>query len=261
MPRVRSDGTKWFVAAHSMWSHDSSQGDAILATVPPAGPPAPAFNPTPVAGGSGDLDIAYSGSKYLLVWRMNSLANANNYIAGRIMNADGTFPPGYFTIAEAPGRQLRPTAAWDGSTFVVAWDDQRNQQSFFDARTDVYAARVSESGTVLDLQGFPIQNGPDGEATPAILSTPDGVSYVASTRFVTAPPLDSYRVGLTVLGLESIPGDLDGDGAVGITDFLALLAAWGPCADPCPPSACPADLDGDCTVGISDFLALLANWS
>jgi hypothetical protein len=177
------------------------------------------------------------------------------------MNADGTFPPGYFTIAEAPGRQLRPTAAWDGSTFVVAWDDQRNQQSFFDARTDVYAARVSESGTVLDLQGFPIQNGPDGEATPAILSTPDGVSYVASTRFVTAPPLDSYRVGLTVLGLESIPGDLDGDGAVGITDFLALLAAWGPCADPCPPSACPADLDGDCTVGISDFLALLANWS
>ncbi len=59
---------------------------------------------------------------------------------------------------------------------------------------------------------------------------------------------------------EAIPGDLDGDGLVGITDFLLLLAAWGPCPEPCPPS-CAADLDGDCTVGITDFLALLANWS
>jgi hypothetical protein len=55
-------------------------------------------------------------------------------------------------------------------------------------------------------------------------------------------------------------GDIDGDGIVGISDFLTLLAAWGPCADPCPP-ACAADLDGDCTVEIADFLLLIANWS
>ena len=61
------------------------------------------------------------------------------------------------------------------------------------------------------------------------------------------------------LGVVSIPGDLDGDGHVTISDFLALLGAWGPCADPCPPS-CAGDLDGDCLVGIADFLALLANW-
>ncbi|MHC4218550.1 MAG: right-handed parallel beta-helix repeat-containing protein [Planctomycetota bacterium] len=50
---------------------------------------------------------------------------------------------------------------------------------------------------------------------------------------------------------------LDGDGEVGVTDVLALLAAWGPCPD-C--GDCVADLDGDCTVGITDFLILLANW-
>ncbi len=55
------------------------------------------------------------------------------------------------------------------------------------------------------------------------------------------------------------PGDLDEDGVVGITDFLALLAAWGPCPDPCPPH-CFADVNTDCTVGINDFLTLLANW-
>ncbi len=55
------------------------------------------------------------------------------------------------------------------------------------------------------------------------------------------------------------PGDLDGDCQVGIKDFLMLLALWGPCPNPCPPS-CVGDLDGDCTVGIIDFLMLLANW-
>ncbi len=59
----------------------------------------------------------------------------------------------------------------------------------------------------------------------------------------------------------SILGDLDGDGTVGIIDFLTLLAVWGPCADCGTPQACPADLDGDCSVGINDLLGLLANWS
>jgi hypothetical protein len=54
-------------------------------------------------------------------------------------------------------------------------------------------------------------------------------------------------------------GDLDCDGEVGVLDFLSLLAEWGPCPDPCPPS-CAADLDGDCAVGVIDFLALLADW-
>ena len=54
-----------------------------------------------------------------------------------------------------------------------------------------------------------------------------------------------------------IPGDIDGDGAIGLSDLLILLASWGPCAD-C--GDCPADLDGDCTVGLSDLLILLANW-
>lgn len=56
-----------------------------------------------------------------------------------------------------------------------------------------------------------------------------------------------------------VPGDLDGDGVVGIADLLALLSAWGPCPLRCPPS-CSGDLDGDCAVGIADLLALLGNW-
>ena len=48
--------------------------------------------------------------------------------------------------------------------------------------------------------------------------------------------------------------DLDGNGDVGASDLLALLASWGPCEE------CTADLDGNGDVGASDLLALLAGW-
>ncbi|MHC4414563.1 MAG: beta-propeller fold lactonase family protein [Planctomycetota bacterium] len=54
------------------------------------------------------------------------------------------------------------------------------------------------------------------------------------------------------------PGDLNGDGTVGISDLLILLGSWGPCPPPSDP--CPADLNGDGFVGIADLLMLLANW-
>ena len=40
--------------------------------------------------------------------------------------------------------------------------------------------------------------------------------------------------------------------------LLALLAAWGACED--PPEPCPADVNGDGAVDVTDLLILLANW-
>ncbi len=54
-----------------------------------------------------------------------------------------------------------------------------------------------------------------------------------------------------------VPGDLTGDGSVGVPDLLILLGTWGTCADP---SECLADLDKNDAVGVSDLLILLANW-
>lgn len=50
------------------------------------------------------------------------------------------------------------------------------------------------------------------------------------------------------------PGDIDGNRSVGVTDLLALLAAWG------PNPGHPADLDGDGSVGVTDLLIVLAQW-
>ena len=70
---------------------------------------------------------------------------------------------------------------------------------------------------------------------------------------VTEAGIDDFVVTTLCAG-GGCPADLDGDGTVGITDFLQLLSAWG------PNPGHPADLDGDGTVGITDFLQLLASW-
>ncbi len=250
LPRVRSDESRWLVTAHSMWSHNSTQSDALLTTLGAAGGPTPANNPTPYSGGTGDLDVAFSGSKYLLVWRMNTLSAADNYVAGRIMHEDGTFGPD-FTIAQAAGRQLRPTVAWDGATFIVAWEDQRNQSSFFDARTDVYAARVSESGVVLDNPAFAVAAGPQGDADPAIVSS-DGVTFIASSRFTVNGTYDSYRVGITRLGDAACAADFDGNGTRDVADVFAFLAAWF--------AGEPAAYEFGGTPGVPAIFAFLTAW-
>lgn len=251
LPRVQSDESQWLVTAHAMWSHNSSQGDVLLTRLAATGNPTPANNPTPYAGGTGDLDIAFSGSKYLLVWRMNTLSAADNYVAGRIMHEDGTLGPD-FTIAQAAGRQLRPTVAWDGTNFIVAWEDQRNLASFFDARTDIYAARVSETGVVLDTPAFAVVAGPQGDADASIVSS-NGLTFVASSRFTVDGTYDSYRIGITRLGDAPCGADFDGNGVVGVPDIFSFLSAWFA-------GDASADVDGTPGIGVPDIFAFLSLW-
>jgi hypothetical protein len=84
---------------------------------------------------------------------------------------------------------------------------------------------------------------------PGFIPVPDETDIDGDQRVVA---------GRVDLGADEVrrPADIDGDGVVGINDFLALLAAWGPCGDACGPQ----DIDGDGEVGITDVLILLADW-
>ncbi len=53
---------------------------------------------------------------------------------------------------------------------------------------------------------------------------------------------------------SGVPGDVNGDGVVGIDDLLDVLASFGPC--PC----CPTDLNGDGAVTVDDLLTLIGAW-
>lgn len=123
--------------------------------------------------------------------------------------------------------------------------------SFFDTRLIVY-----------DDQGCPPLDGD-------LVACDDDFCGVGSgsqvTVQVTAGQTLLLRVGgfnqsgsgtltITCDGPVPCPSDVEGDGTVGITDFLATLAQWG---DVCP---CTADINGDGMVGIIDFLQVLSDW-
>jgi hypothetical protein len=98
-------------------------------------------------------------------------------------------------------------------------------------------------------------------------AVPDGVTtdLDGNPRFVDDPGTvdtgsgDPPIVDMGAYEFQGLPcpWDLNGNGFVGILDFLVLLFSWGPCDDP---GNCPADFDGNGFVGVMDFLDLLCHW-
>ena len=120
----------------------------------------------------------------------------------------------------------------------------------------------------LGPHGYSIATNPLGDTLavipPNALAPGSGpvVVYSDSSLFLTNsnPPYnfgDNEVIFMNTMAfLMGICGaDVDGDNVVGISDFLLVLAQWGPC-----PPKCFADVDGDGEVGILDFLQVLAEW-
>ena len=101
-------------------------------------------------------------------------------------------------------------------------------------------------------RGIVLFNGPDGGSRCITLPQPHSLLDGALVDDVSLE--SNMAVILQELPCEpQCPADFDGDGVVGIVDFLTLLNAWG--SNP----GGPPDFDGG-GVGITDLLLLLANW-
>lgn len=86
------------------------------------------------------------------------------------VTADGTvLEPSHIALSPG-GQRLRvdqPSAAWDGTQFLVAWHDSRGGRP----TPDIYGARVLPDGTVLDPGGFPISTAPGAQERPSVVWT------------------------------------------------------------------------------------------
>ena len=71
---------------------------------------------------------------------------------------------------------------------------------------------------------------------------------------VTIPTTGTYRLRVTSLDCNPVVADVDGSCAVGFSDVLDVIGAWG------PNPGHPADFDGDGVVGFSDLIELLGRW-
>ncbi len=182
------------------------------------------------------------------------VSNRLVFVAALFVAAGST--QGHTLLLNPNGGEVLPV----GSVFTVRW--QVTGGNYNPLNWDLWYSQTGAGGPWTELAfDLPAGSGANGSLHTYNWTVPFVVDDTMWVRVrMDNAGVDYLDVSNAPFSIVLATGDLDEDGVVGISDFLALLAAWGPCADPCPPS-CPADLDDDCNVGIFDFLTLLANWT
>ena len=121
------------------------------------------------ANRQGSPSIAFDGTNYMVVWGDNrrgcDIYGARLTTSGVVLDTAG------IPISTADGDQWFPSITFDGRNYLVVWADKRNG---FDS--DIYGARVSTSGVVLDTLGIPISTVPFNQSQPSVAF--DGTNYL-----------------------------------------------------------------------------------
>jgi len=141
---------------------------------------------------------AAGGNLTLLVWEDNRTGVSRIFgtrvtSAGVVLDQTG-FP---LSVSSSSNDQQRPSVAWDGSNFLVVWEDSRA------ARRGILGARVSPAGAVLD---------PAGIVITAAASLPDvswdGTSFVVVWTDERVGDLDIYGARVSSAGVVLDPAGL-----------------------------------------------------
>ena len=118
--------------------------------------------------------VASDGADWFVVWQNCGSDDPSSRIYGtKITASGGVVTPGGARLCQQESTQLRPTVAWTGSRYMVAFHDKRNDVG------DIYALRVQADGTVLDPDGFLVcaATGEQGETSIAPLGA--GTALIA----------------------------------------------------------------------------------
>jgi hypothetical protein len=136
--------------------------------------------------------LAFDGENFLVVWGDWRNSDLDVYGA-RVSPAGEVLDPLGIAVSTAPSLQQQPAPAFDGSSFLVVWQDDR------DGASDVYGARVTRAGAVLDPSGIPISAAVGRQGRPSIAF--DGVnSLVAWTDDRGGTYTDIYGARVTPAG-------------------------------------------------------------
>ena len=119
--------------------------------------------------------VVSNGDGYFVVWADKRDYGANEYdiYGARVSRTGEVLDPGGIAICTDPGRQTSPRVAFDGTRFLVVWEDDRESTSQF-LLYHIYGARVTSDGRVLDTNGFRITANQITRTGPAVASNGDG---------------------------------------------------------------------------------------
>ncbi|PYK58861.1 MAG: hypothetical protein DME21_14810, partial [Verrucomicrobia bacterium] len=119
--------------------------------------------------------VVANGNGYFVVWADKRTYSSTEYdIYGARVNATGeVLDPTGIPICTDPGRQTSPRVAFDGERYLVVWEDDRESTTDYQLY-QIYGARVSTTGTVLDANGFKITTNRVSRLGPAAASDGHG---------------------------------------------------------------------------------------
>lgn len=142
--------------------------------------------------------IASDGaSTYLVVWQDRRGTTFDIY--GAIVNTSGQVVASDIAISTAAMDQVVPAAAYDptNGVFVVVWQDAR----IGSGARDIYAARVSTAGAVLDADGVIVSAAPSVQLDPRIAYGSDRFLVVWEDRRSGGADIYGARVRVTATGI------------------------------------------------------------
>ena len=110
--------------------------------------------------------VATDGTGYLVVWQdYRNLKTASWDIHGARVSAAGVLQDSSgFLISAAPGHQQVPRVAHGKGTYLVVWQDHRNNATY----PDIYGARVSPAGVLQETQGLAISTAASYQYYPSV---------------------------------------------------------------------------------------------
>ncbi|MGB9720105.1 MAG: FlgD immunoglobulin-like domain containing protein [bacterium] len=137
--------------------------------------------------------IAFDGTNYLVVWEdyRNSPTIPDIYCT-RVDQSGTVLNPSEIAISTSANHQITPKVAFGGTNYLVVWADNRN------GNWDIYGARITTAGTVLDPNGIPICTNNSTQLYPSI--TFDGTNYIVVWADTRNGDFDIYGAQVTTSG-------------------------------------------------------------
>jgi hypothetical protein len=143
---------------------------------------------------------AFDGSNFLVAWTDDR--NIAGAIYGARVSPGGVnLDPEGIPICTLGLNRGYPSVAFDGTNYLVAWADGRRHDS-----ADIYAARITKGGSVLDPQGIPLVVGGDNHIFP--VAAFNGTNYLLVWDDITDSGMCTIRCArVSPAGQVLDPGD------------------------------------------------------
>lgn len=154
------------------------------------------INVATAAGNQRAPSVAWDGTNVLVAYEDSRNGNQDIY-ASRISPSGALLDGAGLQVYQGAGAQWQPAAGFTGTTFVVAWRDDRGLDA------DVYAGRVSTTGIAMDTTGIAVGVGAGDQTNPSVARA--GTNVVVVYRDGADGTLEARRLNSSGTLLDNLP--------------------------------------------------------